>query len=116
MAFEDEFSEELNYDLDKMNKFIPLDIAMSKATSKIDPDGQMRSTGPGIDAIARAWEKVAGENASKMTKRVNFKGEEVIVFMNSPIWAQELSFLAGEYRIRLNNELGFECVKKITFR
>ena len=116
MGFDDEVNESLNYDLDKVNKFIPLGVVMSRTVGKIDPEGKMKAVGPGIDAVQRAWINVAGNQVNEMTSRIFLKGNELIIVMVSPVWAQELNFLAGEYRARINKELKVECVDKITFR
>lgn len=67
------------------------------------------------ERAARAWESVAGPMVTSHTTRAHLRGGELVVFVDAPIWASELSALAGPYIESLNQELGEVAVKSIRF-
>ncbi|MDZ4168399.1 MAG: DUF721 domain-containing protein [Coriobacteriia bacterium] len=65
--------------------------------------------------INEAWEKTAGPTVAEHTARVHLRSGELVVHVDSNVWASELSALAGPYAKRLNEELGKELVRTIRF-
>ena len=116
MSFEDDYPYEEEYDLDKVSKTTPLNIELSRLMGKLDPDGKMNEAGPGIGAVQRAWNEIAGEQISKVTRSVYLRGDEVVIILSSPLWAQELAFLSEQYCEKLNAALGVDTLKKVSFR
>jgi len=116
MNFEDDYPHEEEYDLDKVSKTTPLSIELSRLMGKLDPDGKMSEAGPSIGAVQRAWNEVAGQQVSENTRSVYMRGDEVVVVLNSSLWAQELSFLSEKYCEKLNEALGVDTLKKLSFR
>lgn len=62
-----------------------------------------------------AWEKVAGPAVAAHTTNEHMRNGELVVFVDSPVWATELSALAGPYRDALNEELGRKAVRSVRF-
>ncbi|MCL2871297.1 MAG: DUF721 domain-containing protein [Coriobacteriia bacterium] len=104
------------YDLDKVSKTSPLGIEVSKLMGRLDPDGSMSADGPSISAVQSAWNDVAGSQVADITRSVYIRNDEVVVILSSSIWAQELGFLSGEYCKKLNEVLGTDFLKKVSFR
>jgi len=65
--------------------------------------------------VARAWTEMAGETVLAHTTGAHLRGKELVIFVDSPIWATELSALSGEYQRRLNETLGKEAVTSVRF-
>jgi len=105
-----------DFDLDKVSKTTPLCIELSRLVGKLDPDGEMRAGGPSLDAVQRAWSEIAGDQVASITRSVYLRGNELVVILSAPNWAQELSFLSGEYCEKLNEVLGISSLEKVSFR
>lgn len=116
MDFKYENLYEEEYDLDKVCKTSPLSVEISKVIGKLDPDGSMNPGGPSIGAVQSAWNDIAGSQISEITRSVYIRDDEVVVVLNSPLWAQELSFLSAEYCKKLNEVLEIDSLKKLSFR
>jgi len=65
--------------------------------------------------IAQAWAAVAGESVTAHTCQAHLRDGQLVVFVDSALWATELSALSEPYRIRLNEELGQELVTSVRF-
>lgn len=65
--------------------------------------------------IARAWGQVAGDLVKGHTVGAHLKAGTLIVYVDSPVWATELSALSEGYRTALNTEIGEELVKTVRF-
>ncbi len=65
--------------------------------------------------VAEAWGRIAGETVADHTARAHLRNGELVVYVDSPIWATELSALAGPYAEALNEELGHNTVKAVRF-
>jgi len=65
--------------------------------------------------IAGAWAQIAGPSALSHTTGAHLRAGEMVVYVDSSIWATELSALAEEYRSRINQELGNETVRSMRF-
>lgn len=68
----------------------------------------------GVQAV-RAWREVAGAEVSAHAVGSALRGDELVVFVDSPVWAQELAALSGVYIERVNQALGKEAVGSIRF-
>jgi len=49
------------------------------------------------------------------TTGAHVSGGTLIVFVDSPVWATELTSMSEQYRVSLNEELGQELVKDVRF-
>ena len=65
--------------------------------------------------VAEAWETVAGPSAAAHTTGAHVRGGELMVYVDSPVWATELSALAALYRQEINKYLGQEVVETVRF-
>jgi hypothetical protein len=77
---------------------------------RVDPQGRRHGA-----AAANAWAAVAGENIAKHTLGMAVREGELVVFVDSATWANELSLMAEELRVRLNATLGKDPVRAIRF-
>ncbi len=64
---------------------------------------------------SRAWESVAGQATLAHTTGAHLREGEMVVFVDSPLWATELTSLSEQYRQALNTEIGKEVVKSVRF-
>jgi len=65
--------------------------------------------------VAGLWQEIAGETVLSHTTGAHLKRGELVIYVDSPIWATELSALAGEYQKRINASLGKETVTSVRF-
>jgi len=65
--------------------------------------------------VAQVWDDVAGPSVASHTTGAHVRAGEMVVFVDSPIWATELSALAEEYRKLMNEQLGQEAVRSVRF-
>ena len=65
-------------------------------------------------AIA-AWRNVAGDEIAAHARGFALRDRELLVFVDSPVWANELSVLSENYRVAVNERLGKELVGSIRF-
>jgi len=112
--FEKRHPEEFNLDVVSSTTLLSLELA--RVMGRLDPDGEMVEVGPSLGAVQRAWNEIAGEQLAEITRSVYLRGEEVVVVLSSPLWAQELGFLSAEYCERLNVALETDTLKKVSFR
>jgi len=79
--------------------------------------GKLDRTGEGA-ARARAvsaWRAVAGDEVAAHARGFALRDKELLVFVDSPVWANELSVLSEHYRVAVNERLGKERVGTIRF-
>ena len=70
--------------------------------------------------VAEAWEIVAGPSAASHTTGAHVRDGELVVYVDSPVWATELSALAALYRQEINKQPGsgsgkdrpLQCIQK----
>lgn len=66
--------------------------------------------------VVNAWPEVVGPEIASHTQGFALRnGREMVVFVDSPAWANELSLMAGDLAFRLNEHLGEETVKTLRF-
>lgn len=63
----------------------------------------------------RAWEKVAGERVLAHTTGAHLRQGELVIFVDSPAWATELSALSERYREAMAEELGENLARGVRF-
>jgi hypothetical protein len=64
---------------------------------------------------SNAWDEVAGDSILAHTTGAHLREGEMVVYVDSPLWANELTALAERYRQALNEEIGKETVKAVRF-
>jgi hypothetical protein len=65
--------------------------------------------------VAAAWKKVSGPMVEAHSTGAHLRDRTLVVFVDTPIWASELSAMAEHYRQAVNSELGEESVKAVRF-
>lgn len=78
--------------------------------SRIDPQGRRHES----QAI-QVWEEVAGVEIAKHTKGFAMRARELVVFVDSPTWANELTLMAERLRENINARIGKDSVRAIRF-
>jgi predicted nucleic acid-binding Zn ribbon protein len=66
--------------------------------------------------IWQIWEDVVGTAIAGKARPDRIRNGYLRVLASDPIWLQELEFAEESIRRKLNDRLGREAVKKITFR
>lgn len=77
---------------------------------KADPLGKRFSA-----RVVSAWNDICGDVVSNHTRGVAFRDGELIVSVDSPAWASELSVMADSFRSALAAHLGQDLVRSIRF-
>jgi hypothetical protein len=62
-----------------------------------------------------AWREVIPEQIDRHTRGFALRDGELLVFVDSSVWANELSLMSEEMRTRLNTHLGKDLVSSIRF-
>lgn len=65
--------------------------------------------------IWSVWDDVVGPAIAENAQPLRIKNRQLKVRVSDPIWYQELKFLEGDIREKLNNRLGRKAVDKIEF-
>lgn len=65
--------------------------------------------------VMAAWDKVAGPAVAAHTTGAHLRNGELVVQVDSNLWATELSALAGHYAESMNSELGKRLVRSVRF-
>lgn len=89
-----------------------LSRALEALTSRLD-----RKSGGGLlqVRVEKAWRTVSGPSVSAHTTGAHLRGTELLVYVDSPAWATELSALSEKYRVAMNAEIGQEAVGGVRF-
>jgi hypothetical protein len=66
--------------------------------------------------IWRVWGDAVGPVISRAARPSYIRNGRLRVCVSDPIWLQELGFLEGEIRKKLNTLLGEERIQKVEFR
>ena len=79
--------------------------------SRLDRTGE----GAARARAVSAWRAVAGDEVAAHARGFALREKELLVFVDSPVWANELSVLSEPYRVAVNERLGKELVDTIRF-
>lgn len=65
----------------------------------------------------RKWSDVVGPEIAKNTEPMGFnpKSEVLLVWVSNSVWMQQMVFLAGPIRDKVNHYVGKEWVKQVRF-
>ena len=66
--------------------------------------------------IWKFWNEIVGDAISKNAEPSRVRNGILRVTVSDPIWLQELQFMEGRIRERINEKLGRHAVKRIEFR
>lgn len=67
-----------------------------------------------VGALFGTWAEVVGEEVASHVKPVSCTDGELILRADSTAWAMQVRFLFGEFRTRIETQLGAGIVKTIT--
>lgn len=84
--------------------------ALSSFVRRLDREGGLAAA-----RVAEEWPEAAGPEIARHTAGVFLRRGELVVYVDSPIWATELSALHETLRQALNSRLGQELVRTIRF-
>jgi hypothetical protein len=78
---------------------------------------RLNKSGGGLRQIRvhQAWQTVAGPTVVGHTTGAHLRAAELVVYVDSPVWATELSALREHYREALNASLGEDLVTTVRF-
>lgn len=86
--------------------------ALNKLVNRLD----RRSSGGWRNVrVTEIWPDVVGASIAAHTGRLFFRDGELVVYVDSPIWASELGAMSEMLRSRVNQALGKDDVKSIRF-
>lgn len=89
-----------------------LSVAIGKLVGKLDRSNKGAYT---QNLVAQAWNRIVGTDVLAHTTGAHLKEGEMVVYVDSPMWATELSSLSEQYRQAVNAEIGKNAVKSIRF-
>lgn len=79
--------------------------------TRLDRTGQ----GAAKARAVSAWRSAAGEEVYAHARGFALREGELMVYVDSPVWANELSVLAEHYRTAVNDQIGKETVTSMRF-
>ena len=65
--------------------------------------------------VTSVWTEVAGPSVAAHTTGAHMRQGTLIIYVDSPIWATELSAMSEPYRVTINTSLGEELVRSVRF-
>lgn len=83
---------------------------MRRYVARIDKGNKLAEA-----VVAEHWTSVAGPHIAEHTDVRGLRSGELLVAVDSPSWATELSAMAEELRRRVNQEIGKDLVTAIRF-
>ena len=94
-------------------KPLNFDLSLEQLRGRLDPTGEKLGQ---TERLRRAWEVVAGPSVASHSRNLFLHGNELVVWLDSNLYAQELPLFANEYLKGLARELGRGVVSRITYR
>lgn len=83
---------------------------LRRIMSRLDREGHMTTA-----AVIDVWDRIVGDDIATHTTIEGLRGSELLVAVDSPIWANELQAMAGHLVARLQEELGQTPIRSIRF-
>ncbi|MHB1135860.1 MAG: DciA family protein [Coriobacteriia bacterium] len=79
--------------------------------------GRMDTVGKRHGArVVGVWSEVVGADIARHTQGFAFReGRELVVFVDTPTWANELSLMSADLMRRINSRIGEESVTSLRF-
>lgn len=104
------YNDEVPYD--RRTQMRSIKDGLDAVLGRIDPTGEKTHI---QTEITQAWSEIAGPAVESHTEAVFMRGSLMIVWLDSQIWAQELTLMATMYKDRLNEFLGREAISECRF-
>ncbi|MBU1711980.1 MAG: DUF721 domain-containing protein [Proteobacteria bacterium] len=95
----------------KPDDFVHIGNILGDALNKFRAESDLELTG-----VFTIWNNVVGEAIANNSKPAGFKGKILLVYVNSPVWIQELQYYKKDMITKINDALGKELVCDIKFR
>ncbi len=95
----------------RANKELGVGVLAGTILDRMDKGGGGRQRGRAV----AAWCEVAGREASSHARGFALRDGELLVFVDSSVWATELSMMSEHYRAAINTVLGKETVSSMRF-
>ena len=108
-----EFKEGQRAPRHQRGKPLAFDLSLEQLRGRLDPTGEKLGQ---TDRLRDAWEAVVGPSVSAHTRNLYLRGDELVVWLDSNLYAQQLPLFADEYRAGLARELGSGAVTAISYR
>lgn len=105
--------DEQGRDYDKDTQLTSLRIGLDKVIGQLDPTG---TKGALQSHVAKCWRTIAGQTVSEHTISVHLRKQELVVILDSPIWAQEIAMFSKQYIAKINAEIGSDSVTNIRYK
>jgi len=96
---------------DRPGKQVRLGDALRALVSRSDA----RGTGMTQARVEAVWEEVAGPEVSRHTASLALREEELVVHVDSHVWAAELSLMGEHLRTSVNSALGENLIGTVRF-
>lgn len=85
--------------------------AVENALQRIDTMGKRHSA-----RVVGVWNEVVGPDVARHTQGFAFReGKELVVFVDTPAWANELSLMSSDLIRKINVRIGEESVTSLRF-
>jgi len=68
-----------------------------------------------LTRVTAVWEEIAGAVVSGHTTGSHMRQGTLVIYVDSPIWATELTAMSEQYRSAINDRLGQELVRAMRF-
>jgi hypothetical protein len=96
---------------DRAGRDVDAGSAARSFLRRLDADGQ------GLDRAqaVSAWRDAAGDEVASHARGFTLREGELVVLVDSGVWATELSALSEHYRAAVNERLGKETVRAVRF-
>lgn len=96
----------------RRGKSVDLSSALSGLVARMD----RKSGGAFTSAkVGAAWASVAGEMVMRHTTGAHLREGTLVIYVDGPVWATELSAMSERYKDSMNQELGQNLVSEVRF-
>ena len=95
----------------RTGKDLGVEVLARTLLDRVDRGGGGRERGRAV----AAWYEVAGRDAAAHARGFALREGELLVFVDSPAWANDLAMMSEHYRAAINTVLGKETVSTMRF-
>lgn len=95
---------------ERRSKAVSLGDALKSYVGRLDKEGKLKQA-----QVIDLWESMVGDRIVAHTKAQGLRDGELLVAVDSSVWANELSSMSEHLRVRLNKKIGQEEVRSIRF-
>ncbi len=84
--------------------------AMRAYVGRLDKEGKLKQA-----ALVDEWPAITGDKIAGHTRVEGLRSGELLVAVDSAVWANELSVMGESLRLKLNEKIGQGSVRSIRF-